>query len=151
MLYIHICVLYQVEWLRKETLAEVEKQRKVQETIYEWDEEEEGNAPINTSSSSSGTIPSHATTSQPTTTSQASANPMGSSRSSTASLRESQAHQIEAAVKLACFDNHEGLTPEQFLSIFTFVIVQAGLEKPLTMRSLLWTLCEPSLLKGERG
>jgi hypothetical protein len=141
-----VCVcLQQVEWLRKETLAEVEKQRKVQETIYEWDEEEEGNAPINTSSSSSGTIPSHATTSQ------ASANPMGSSRSSTASLRESQAHQIEAAVKLACFDNHEGLTPEQFLSIFTFVIVQAGLEKPLTMRSLLWTLCEPSLLKGERG
>jgi hypothetical protein len=30
----------------------------------------------------------------------------------------------------------------------TFVVVRADLSQPLQMRTLLWSMCEPSLLKG---
>ena len=43
------------------------------------------------------------------------------------------------------------VTPEQLLGILTFVVVQADLEKPLQMRTLVWSLADPSLLKGSRG
>lgn len=129
-----------MEWLRKELLTEVEKQKKMQETIYEWDEEDEDNRHNNNNNMLRSSTGSHRNSENRTHEDKL--------------LRESQSLiQIELAVKLACFDNNEdnGLSPEHFLSILTFVIIQAELEKPLTMRSLLWSLCEPSLLKGERG
>jgi hypothetical protein len=115
-------IFEEVDILRSEVTAEVARlQRMQQETIYE-DDELEDESNHHIRTSSGGT---RAAVQNP--------------------------ELVQAKVMLACFENHDALTPEQFLSIFTFVIVQAELTQPLQIRSLLWTLCDPNFLKGERG